>query len=138
MGSRADCGMGRLRAAHHGSAREKGEGGKQEGRVDITVNGNRGEGRKRMMNQRNLARHELIGLGVKVLRAADRSVEGLAGTVSDESRNMLEIIRDGSGRRVRVAKEQCTFRFAIPGDGTADIEGRSIRFRPEDRIKRCK
>jgi ribonuclease P protein subunit POP4 len=91
-----------------------------------------------MMNARNLARHELIGLPVKVVRSADRSAEGLSGTVSDESRNMLEIRRDGSGRRVRLAKQSCTFRFAIPGDGTADLDGKTIRFRPEDRIKRCK
>jgi len=91
-----------------------------------------------MMNTKNLARHELIGLAVRVVRSADGSIEGLSGTVSDESRNMLEIRRAANGRRVRVAKESCTFRFAIPGDGTADIEGRNIRFRPEDRIKRCR
>ena len=91
-----------------------------------------------MMNTKNLARHELIGLAVRVVRSADGSIEGLSGTVSDESRNMLEIRRAANGRCVRVAKESCTFRFAIPGDGTADIEGRNIRFRPEDRIKRCR
>jgi ribonuclease P protein subunit POP4 len=91
-----------------------------------------------MMNARNLARHELIGLRVSVVRSPDRSVEGVLGTVAGESRNMLEIQKEGSGRTIRVAKQLCTFRFAIPGDGTADIEGRSIRFRPEDRIKRCK
>ena len=91
-----------------------------------------------MMNARNLARHELIGLPVRVVRSPDSSVEGLSGTVSDESRNMLEIRRDGGGRRVRVAKQDCTFRFAIPGDGTADLEGKNIRFRPEDRVKKCR
>jgi RNase P/RNase MRP subunit p29 len=91
-----------------------------------------------MMNARNLARHELIGLPVMVVRSADGSLEGVSGTVSDESRNMLEIRQDGSGRRVRVAKESCTFRFGLPGGGTADLDGKSIRFRPEDRVKRCK
>jgi ribonuclease P protein subunit POP4 len=91
-----------------------------------------------MMNARNLARHELIGLPVRVVRSEDGSLEGVSGTVSDESRNMLEIRQNGSGRRVRVAKEICTFRFGLPGGGTADLEGKSIRFRPEDRVKRCK
>lgn len=91
-----------------------------------------------MMTERNLARHELIGLPVVVVRCTDPSLAGVAGKVVDETRNMLVLRRDGGGRLVRVAKDCSTFRFGLPGGRSAEMDGRSIRFRPEDRVKRCK
>lgn len=91
-----------------------------------------------MVTGRNLARHELIGLPVRVVRSADSSLDGLSGRVVDETRNMLVLRRDADGRQLRVAKEHCTFRFGLPGGLTADLDGSGIRFRPEDRVKRCR
>jgi len=91
-----------------------------------------------MVTERNLAKHELIGLPVRVVRSADRSLDGVSGRVVDETRNMLVLRRDGDGRQLRVAKELCTFRFGLPGGRTAELDGSAIRFRPEDRVKRCR
>jgi ribonuclease P protein subunit POP4 len=91
-----------------------------------------------MMTERNLTRHELIGLPVQVVRCTDSSISGVSGKVVDETRNMLVVRRDPDGRQVRVAKDCCTFRFGLPGGGSADVDGRKIRFRPEDRVKKCR
>jgi ribonuclease P protein subunit POP4 len=91
-----------------------------------------------MINERNIARHELIGLRVKVERGPDSSMVGAEGTVVDETRNMLVLARSGDGRKVRVPKDGWTFRFALPGGRSAGVEGKDITFRPEDRVKRCR
>jgi ribonuclease P protein subunit POP4 len=91
-----------------------------------------------MRNGRNLTKHELIGLPVQVVRCPDPSFSGAEGTVVDESRNMLVLRRPSDGRERRVAKEGCTFRFGLPGGASVEVEGGGIRFRPEDRVKRCR
>ncbi len=91
-----------------------------------------------MINERNIKRHELIGLRVTVERGPDPSVVGATGTVTDETRNMLVLARSADGRTLRVPKDGWTFRFVLPGGRSADIEGHDITFRPEDRVKRCR
>jgi len=85
-----------------------------------------------------VARHELIGLDVKIASSPDPSYSGAEGRVVNETRNTLVLVRSGSGRTIRVPKDGARFRFALPGGRTAEIEGSSITFRPEDRVKRCR
>lgn len=88
--------------------------------------------------ERNLARHELIGLKVLVRRSPDPSLRGREGTVMDETRNTLIIEPSGGGRPFRVAKEGSTFFFTLPDGASVGLEGDAIRFRPEDRVKKCR
>ena len=91
-----------------------------------------------MITERNVARHELIGLPVRVARSSDPSLIGAAGRVVDETRNMLALSHDAGGRKVWVPKQGCTFQFSLPGGKSASIDGNDISFRPEDRVKRCR
>ncbi|MBM4247934.1 MAG: ribonuclease P protein subunit [Euryarchaeota archaeon] len=91
-----------------------------------------------MRTQGNLARHELIGLSVRVSRSPDPSVEGVEGRVVDETRNTLVLERADGRRAIRVPKAGCAFRFALPNGTFAELEGSFIAFRPEDRVKRCR
>lgn len=76
----------------------------------------------------NLPKHELIGLEVKVDEHSDETVEGLEGTVVDETKNMLVV--DGK----KIQKEEGVFTFKL-GDSEVRINGKLIAKRPEDRVK---
>ena len=91
-----------------------------------------------MITEGNVNRHELIGLEATVALSPDPSLVGARGRVVDETRNTLVLARQGSGRAVRVAKEGARFRLELPGGRFAEIDGSSIAFRPEDRVKRCR
>lgn len=91
-----------------------------------------------MITEKNAARHELIGLEATVASSPDPSLVGAGGTVVDETRNTLVLARRGSGRKFRVAKEGARFRFELPGGRSTEMDGSSIAFRPEDRVKRCR
>jgi len=91
-----------------------------------------------MVNGRNLARHELIGLTVTVVRSTDPSIGGAEGSVVDETRNSMVIRRRSDGKSIMIGKAGCVFRFLLPDGSGAEIDGDRIMFRPEDRVKRCK
>ncbi|MEF8880829.1 MAG: ribonuclease P protein subunit [Candidatus Nanohaloarchaea archaeon] len=76
----------------------------------------------------NLPKHELIGLEVEVEEHSDESIEGLSGTVVDETKNMLVI--DGK----KVQKEEAVFIFKLD-ESKVRINGSLIAKRPEDRVK---
>ncbi len=82
----------------------------------------------------NLRKHELIGLRVEVLQATDPSQRALAGTVVDETRNLLVIEAGGVERRI--PKQGSRFRFEVQGG--IEVAGDEIRFRPEDRVKKAR
>jgi RNase P/RNase MRP subunit p29 len=97
-----------------------------------------GSGGAGMVNGRNIARHELIGLPVTVVRSPDPSIGGAEGMVADETRNSLVVKRRSNGKSIRIGKAGCVFRFLLPDGSSAEIDGNKIMFRPEDRVKRCK
>jgi ribonuclease P protein subunit POP4 len=78
--------------------------------------------------------HEWIGLRVKVLSAPDPGICGVTGIVEDESRNMLTIRTDH--RSLKVAKEKSSFLVQLPSNQSVAVEGETVRYRPEDRVKR--
>ena len=82
---------------------------------------------------RNIAAHELIGLGVEVARCTDRKMEGMRGIVVDETKNTLVI--ESRGKEATVPKRACVFRFTLP-EGKAEVDGRLIAVAPEDRTKK--
>lgn len=85
-------------------------------------------------SKRELRAVEYIGLPVTVVRSPSRTMAGLKGVVVDETRNTFVIERP-DGRVVRIPKVGCLFRFE-KGGKTFDVEGSSIRFRPEERPKK--
>ncbi|MDD1657844.1 MAG: ribonuclease P protein component 1 [Methanomicrobiales archaeon] len=89
-----------------------------------------------MITPRNLTRHEFIGLGVRVVEATNPALRGIAGTVVDETRQMIAV---ASGTRVRrVAKVACVFRFTLPDGSEVEVPGRALVAPPERRIAREK
>ena len=87
-----------------------------------------------MVTPKELVRHELIGLEVKVAESTNRSAAGLEGTVTDESRNTLTI-RTEKGPK-KLVKEQCVFSFLLPSGERVRVDGKVLVGRPEDRIKK--
>lgn len=83
---------------------------------------------------RNLARHELIGLRVRVVKHPDPSLAGCEGVVLDETRNTLSLSSGGKARVVQ--KKGSTFEFELDGRKVT-IEGVEISHRPEDRTKKA-
>jgi len=87
-----------------------------------------------MINERNLVRHELIGLEVEVKKSTNKSQIGIKGRVVDETYNML-VIETEKGEK-RVEKKSCVFIFKLPNGKKVEVEGWVLIGRPEDRIKK--
>jgi ribonuclease P protein subunit POP4 len=83
----------------------------------------------------NLTQHELIGLPVCVLDGSNPSLQGLAGTVVDETRNML-VIETATGVEKKLPKGGNQFCFVIPDGPRVRVKGERLIARPEDRIKK--
>jgi ribonuclease P protein subunit POP4 len=82
---------------------------------------------------KNLVRHELIGLKVKVSKSSDPGQSGLAGKVIDETYNILKV--DVGGEEKAFPKRNCIFIFTLPDKTKVMVQGPLLVSRPEDRIK---
>ncbi|MEM2941968.1 MAG: ribonuclease P protein component 1 [Candidatus Bathyarchaeia archaeon] len=82
----------------------------------------------------NIVRHELIGLNAQVLKSLNRQLVGLRGRIVDESRNMLTLRHDS--RETVIPKDIVHLRLRLPGGEVAEVDGRTITGRPEDRVKK--
>jgi ribonuclease P protein subunit POP4 len=87
-----------------------------------------------MVTPKDLVLHELIGLEVRVSSCTNRQLEGLSGTVTNETRNMLTI-ETAKGEK-RLAKQDCTLSFHLPSGEWVKVKGSLLVARPEDRIKK--
>lgn len=83
---------------------------------------------------KNLIRHELIGLRIKVAESSDPTLVGLEGRVVDETKNTL-VIETEEGFK-RILKKIARFRFKLPSGEIVEIEGRILVGRPEERIRK--
>jgi ribonuclease P protein subunit POP4 len=86
------------------------------------------------ITEKNILRHELIGLDVEVVRDSNISNISLRGRVFDETRNTLLIKINEVTKRI--AKQNAVFRFKLPDCTNLDVDGRALIGRPEDRVKR--
>jgi len=82
----------------------------------------------------NLPSHELISLKVRVSGSPDPTTRGLGGIVKDETRNTLRV--ESRGRLLTLPKIGSSFTFDLPEGQSALVEGSTLRFRPEDRVRR--
>jgi ribonuclease P protein subunit POP4 len=85
-----------------------------------------------------LTRHELAGLPVSVVAAANPDLLGIEGTVVAETARTLSV--EGSERVWQVPKADATFEFTLPDDGATQVvrvEGERLVARPARRTERA-
>lgn len=87
------------------------------------------------MEEKTLAREELIGRHVKIKECKDSSWVGKSGLILDETKNTFLIKIDDQQKKI--AKNIATFEFEFDGKKIT-IDGSKIVFRPEDRIKKVR
>jgi ribonuclease P protein subunit POP4 len=87
------------------------------------------------MNEKNLAKDELIGLQVKIRDCTDPSWKGQNGLIVDETKNTF-LIKTKDGNK-KIAKKTAMFEFEY-NDKKIIIDGKKIAYRPEDRIKKVR
>jgi len=87
------------------------------------------------MNEKKLAREELIGLKVKIKECKDTSWIGKSGLIVDETKNTFLIEVDN--QKKTIAKKIATFEFDYEGKKVI-LDGSKITYRPEDRIKKVR
>jgi len=80
---------------------------------------------------KNFLKQEFIGLSVKIIECTDKSLEGIEGIIIDETKNMLVI--ETGGKIKKVAKDIA--KFEINGK---IVDGKKIKYKPEDRIRKIK
>jgi ribonuclease P protein subunit POP4 len=86
------------------------------------------------MTPQNLLAHEWIGLQVSVKASPDPGTTGLIGIVRDETRNTL--VLEARNRLVSVPKSNAQFVAILSTGEAVSVDGRLLRHRPEDRVKR--
>ncbi len=91
--------------------------------------------REDSMDEKTLAREELIGLHVKIKECKDPVWIGKSGLVIDETKNtfLIEI----KNEKKMIAKKAATFEFDYGGKKIT-LDGSKIAYRPEDRIKKIR
>lgn len=103
---------------------------------------------------KNILKHELIGLEVKIDKSTSKSMEGLKGTVIDESYSTItmetKVKKRGRKKKTKkdsqkeefktvekvIPKSNSIFIFDIPNGVKVQVDGRVLVGRPEDRIKK--
>ena len=87
-----------------------------------------------MRNEKNIGKHELIGLRTEVICASDNGQIGLSGEIVDESRDTLTIY-NVAGRKV-LSKKGLLLNVYLDDEKAIRLDCTKLAFRPEDRIKR--
>ncbi len=83
---------------------------------------------------KNICRHELIGLEVKVVKSSCPFYVGIKGKVVDETKNML-MVHNGKKKK-SLPKNTSEFLFKLPDGCLVMVDGKNLVGRPEDRIKK--
>jgi len=82
----------------------------------------------------NLARHELIGLDLKVESSSNPCQIGLSGQVIDETRNTF--LLETKAKVVCLAKKNTSLDFTLPSGQKVRIAGSVLISQPENRINK--
>jgi ribonuclease P protein subunit POP4 len=85
------------------------------------------------MNEKALAKDELIGLHVRIKECKDSKWTGKSGVIIDETKNTFLIRVDNENKRI--AKKIAKFEFEH-GEKKTILNGSKIAYRSEDRIKK--
>ena len=87
------------------------------------------------MDEKALAREELIGLHVTIKECKDSKWTGKSGVIIDETKNTFLIRIDNENKRI--AKKIAKFEFEHDEKKTI-LNGSKIAHRSEDRIKKAR
>jgi len=87
------------------------------------------------MNERDIKKHELIGLEAEIVESRNMSQIGIKGKVIDETQKMIKIETEKEEKKI--AKEGSVFVFTLPQGKKVEIKGDEIKTRPEERIRKC-
>ena len=86
------------------------------------------------LNPESLARHELIGLEVRVTASSDPGQVGLSGQVVDETRNTF--LLETKAKVLRLAKKNASLIFTLPNGQNVRVYGSILVSQPENRISK--
>ena len=86
------------------------------------------------LNPENLARHELIGLEVRVAASSNPNQIGLKAQVVDETRNTF--LLETKAKVLRLAKKNTSLIFTLPDGQNVRIYGSILISQPENRISK--
>jgi ribonuclease P protein subunit POP4 len=84
------------------------------------------------VNPHNLIYSDLVGLRVRVAASTDPTHVGVTGTVVDETARTL-VVSAGAREKI-IPKISSSFAFCLPSE--VMVDGSSIAFSPEERLKR--
>lgn len=87
-----------------------------------------------MLAPENLARHELIGMGVLVEEGLNPCLTGLSGKVVDETRNTF-LLETERGIK-RIPKSNTSLIFTLPSGQKVRVAGSILISQPENRISK--
>jgi ribonuclease P protein subunit POP4 len=82
----------------------------------------------------NLINHNLIGLTAHVVCSSDNGLVCRTGKIVGESKEMIQMEADG--RLISLPKGACTFDVRLEEGSLVRVDGRLLRGRPEDRLKK--
>ena len=86
------------------------------------------------LNPESLARHELIGLEVRVDTSSNSSQIGLKAQVVDETRNTF--LLQTKAKVLRLAKRNTSLIFTLPDGQNVRVNGSILISQPENRISK--
>jgi len=86
------------------------------------------------LNPESLARHELIGLEVRVVTSSNPSQIGLKAQVVDETRNTF--LLETKAKVLRLAKRNTSLIFTLPDGQNVRVCGSILISKPENRISK--
>ncbi len=82
----------------------------------------------------NIVRHELVGLPTHIVESKDPGHVCRKGIILNESKEMIQI--DTGIGTIVVPKGICVFDMTLPDSSIVRIDGKLLRGRPEDRMKK--
>ena len=89
-------------------------------------------GKNYCITAENLPFHEFMGLQAKIVKAADRGMEGLAGKIIDESRQTFTL--EGKRGEKSVPKKGVQMQIAL-GKENVLVDCSRLAVRPVERLK---
>ena len=83
---------------------------------------------------RDIIRREFIGTEGKIVKSQHSNYVGLSGKVINETKNTFTILH--AGKTKSIIKDSAVFHFKFSDGTIAEIDGRLLVGRPEDRLKK--
>ena len=81
----------------------------------------------------NIAMFEFIGLYAEIINSSNKSLIGLKGKITDETKNTFTF--EINGKEKKIMKNQVMLKISLNGK-FIEIDGKDLVGRPEDRIKK--